>query len=62
MALVKLICAVQEDLYPIIAYDNLRILQAELKDQEEEVVYVLIEYLKRAESLLQYQECIPFLQ
>ena len=59
-ALIRVICAVQEDLYPIIAGENIPALREELRDQEEEISWVMAEYLKHAESLLQYRTSIPF--
>lgn len=56
----KLISAIQEELYPIISFENFPILKKELNYKEPEVVYVLQEYLKHAESLLQYKTYIPF--
>lgn len=59
-AMIRVICAVQEDLYPIIAGENIPALRKELRDQEEEISWVMAEYLKHAESLLQYRTSIPF--
>lgn len=59
-ALIRVICAVQEDLYPIISYENIASLRKELPEQEKEITYVLTAYLKHAEALLGYRDCIPF--
>ncbi|MFC0699030.1 FUSC family protein [Anaerostipes butyraticus] len=59
-ALIRVICAVQEDLYPIISYENIVSLRKELPEQEREIGYVLTAYLKHAELLLNYRDCIPF--
>ena len=59
-ALIHLIDAIQEELYPIISYENFPVIRGELRYEEPEVVYVLEQYLKHAESLLAYKHCIPF--
>ena len=59
-ALIHLIDAIQEELYPIISYENFPAIRGELRYEEPEVVYVLEQYLKHAESLLAYKHCIPF--
>ena len=55
-----LIDAIQEDLYPIISAENFPVIREELHYQEQEVVYVLNQYLRHAEELLSYKHCIPF--
>ena len=59
-AVIHLISSIQEELYPIISFENFPTIKKELKYKEPEVVYVLEEYLKHAESLLQYKDYIPF--
>ena len=58
-----MICAVQEDLYPIISYEKHRFPEkGTAGEQEREIGYVLTSYLKHAELLLNYRDCIPFLK
>lgn len=58
--LIHLIDSVQEDLYPIIRYEKIPQLRKEIRYREPGVGYVLKRYLKHAEALHQYRECIPF--
>ena len=58
--LLHMIEAIQEELYPVISGENLPVIRRELQYQDPEVVYVLDQYLRHAESLLAYQSCIPF--
>jgi len=59
-SVLKLIIAIQKELYPIIDDKDFSVLKREIRYQEPEVVYVLTEYLNHAESLLKYKSCIPF--
>ena len=56
----KLIDAIQKKLYPIIDYKDFSDLKGKIKFKKPEVEDVLKAYLKHAESLLNYKECIPF--
>lgn len=58
--LLHLIDSIEEDLYPIIRYEKIPMLRKEIRYQEPEVGYVLKRYLKHAEALHQFRECIPF--
>lgn len=59
-ALESLIAAIQRQLYPIISYEDLATLARDLPYADADVIYVLREYIAHAESLLQYQQVIPF--
>ena len=58
--LVRMIEAIQEELYPIISYENFPQIRKELRYEEPEAAYVLNQYLDHAEKLLVYKHCIPF--
>ena len=59
-AFLRMIDAIQEELYPIIALENFPRLEEELHYQNPDVTYVLTEYLKHAKMLLKYKGSIPF--
>ena len=58
-SLLRLIGAIQEELYPIISAEKLPD-RKNLPYRDKEVVHVLSQYIKHAEELLQYKACIPF--
>ena len=55
-----LITAIQKDLYPIIRYEDFPSLRAELHLHRRDIAYMIGEYLRNAERLLGYRDCIPF--
>ena len=57
-SVLKLIIAIQKELYPIIDDKDFSVLKREIRYQEPEVVYVLTEYLNHAESLLKYKSSL----
>ncbi|WP_125116039.1 FUSC family protein [Agathobaculum sp. Marseille-P7918] len=59
-ALLEMIDAIEEELYPIIDGRNFPALRRRLHYRESGVNYVVTQYLRHAESLLQYKACIPF--
>lgn len=59
-ALLEMIDAIEEELYPIIDGRNFPALRSRLHYHESGVNYVVTQYLRHAESLLQYKSCIPF--
>ena len=59
-ALLQMIDAIEEELYPIIDGRNIPALRRALHYREHGVTYVLTRYLWHAELLLQYKACIPF--
>ena len=59
-AFLRMIDAIPEELYPIIARENFPRLEEELHYQNPDVTYVLTEYLKHAKMLLKYKGSIPF--
>lgn len=58
--LLAMIDAIEEQLYPIIDGRNIPALRRGLHYRAPGVTYVLTQYLRHAESLLQYKACIPF--
>ena len=58
--IIHLITAIQKDFYPIIRKEDFPALYAELRLQHNDIAYVIREYLKNAEKLLDYKESIPF--
>ena len=58
--IVHLITAIQKDFYPIIRKEDFPALYAELRLQHNDIAYVIGDYLKNAEKLLDYKASIPF--
>ncbi len=58
--ILSLITAIQKDLYPIIRCEDFPSLYDVIHLQRPDIAYVIGEYLKNAERLLQYRDCIPF--
>lgn len=56
----RLIDAIQKKLYPIMDKRDFAELRGKIKFKKSDVRDILNEYLKHAESLLDYKECIPF--
>lgn len=56
----RLIDAIEKKLYPIMDKNDFSEIKGKIKFKKPEVENVLNEYLKHAESLLDYKECIPF--
>ena len=56
-----LITAIQKDFYPIIRKEDFPALYAELRLQHNDIAYVIGDYIKNAEKLLDYKESIPFI-